>query len=422
MKKHIIIIFTVLSLLILNSCKRKFDLPPKKAEVANSGSITIDSIYKQFGAHYSLSPTKLFKFNTDVTLTCTVTADEVSGNLYKTVYVKDETGTLQLKLLNAGGLYVGDQIRVNLNGVILDDYGKMIQLDSLDIEKKVTKINSGNVVTPIKTTYNELNKLMQYGPLFSYSVSILQGALITLDSVEFDVGSKNFPYADKVNLSSIDRDLVTPNNKFIVVRSSGYSNFANSLIPNGKGKITAIVSQYNGAIQLIIRDIKEIQLAAAPAPYFSKNYDDINLLSGGWTTQNVIGANYWTVGTINGTYANASNYVGGSNYTCECWLISPSVDLSITSNPALTFKSATKYSGPTLQTYISTNYVSGSPSSATWVALNPTLSGGNFDWTRSGYISLNAYKSSNVHVAFKYTGTNSAGATWEIDNIGIIEN
>jgi hypothetical protein len=258
--------------------------------------------------------------------------------------------------------------------------------------------------------------------LFNYSVSILQGALVTLDSVEFDVGNKNFPYADKVNLSSVDRDLVTSNNRFIVVRSSGYSNFANSLIPCGKGKITAVVSQYNGAIQLIIRDIKEIQLSPSACPYFSKNYDDVNILSGGWSTQNVIGANYWTVGTTNGTYANASNYIGGTNFACENWLISPSIDLTPLTNPSLTFKTATKYSGQVLQTYVSTDYVSGSPTTATWVLLSPTVSGGDFVWTRSGYIPLNAYKTSNVHFAFKYTGSSSQGATWEVDNIGIVEN
>ena len=127
MKKLKIILSTLLlAVLFFTSCKRKFDNPAPKTPPANSGGITIDSIFKTYVAHYATLPTpatQLFKFNSDVNLLCTVTADEISGNIYKTVYVEDATGALTVKLLNAGGLFVGDKISINLRGVILNDYG-----------------------------------------------------------------------------------------------------------------------------------------------------------------------------------------------------------------------------------------------------------------------------------------------------------
>ena len=45
------------------------------------------------------------------------------------------------------------------------------------------------------------------------------------------------------------------------------------------------------------------------------------------------------------------------------------------------------------------------------------------DWTfvPSGNIDLTAFISSSISIAFKYSGTNSDGATWELDNILITE-
>ena len=75
-----------------------------------------------------------------------------------------------------------------------------------------------------------------------------------------------------------------------------------------------------------------------------------------------------------------------------------------------------------LETYLLTNYTGGNPSAAITATLSPALSSGGFAWVQSGNLSLSAYKTSGVRVAFKYSGTATSGSTWEIDNIGIIEN
>ena len=40
-------------------------------------------------------------------------------------------------------------------------------------------------------------------------------------------------------------------------------------------------------------------------------------------------------------------------------------------------------------------------------------------WTNSGNVNLSAYIGSNVHIAYKYTGTNSDGKNYELDDIKI---
>jgi hypothetical protein len=80
-----------------------------------------------------------------------------------------------------------------------------------------------------------------------------------------------------------------------------------------------------------------------------------------------------------------------------------------------------------LDVLVSSDYTTGSPSSSTWTSLAPnfTLSPNNYTsnyvWTFSGTLSLNAHKTANTRVAFKYTSTATAAAQYQIDDIIIKE-
>ncbi|MGZ3882619.1 MAG: DUF5689 domain-containing protein [Bacteroidia bacterium] len=413
----IITLVLVLGMLVFISCKKKYDLPPPRPAIAVSGYITIDSIRARYLKYYqgtAPAPTTWYKFHSDLNLMCTVTADEVSGNIYKTVYVEDSTGTLQISLMASGGLAVGDKIRINLNGCVLNDYAKMVQLDSVDVLQRIQKISSGNPVSATKMTMAQV-KSTGPGGLLKY-----QGKLVLLDTVEFDAGSKGQEYADPIGKYSGDRNLVNASGNLIDVRTSGYAKFAGYIIPCGKGSLAAIVTQYNSTPQLTIRDYSEVKLSSGGCPLVLKTFDDGSVTSGGWSAFNVSGSINWTTASYSGqTYGNITNYVSGVNYACETWMISPPMDISNGSNPRFSFESAYNYSGPTLQVLVSTNYNSGNPTTATWTTLSPTLSSGSWNWTNSGTVSLASFKSANTRIAFKYSGTSSAGSTWEVDNISV---
>ncbi len=159
--------------------------------------------------------------------------------------------------------------------------------------------------------------------------------------------------------------------------------------------------------------------------YLNKNFDDNSITSGGWSLQNVIGSTSWAASAFGGkSFAKITNYVSTTsvNIACESWLISPPISLSTSTNPILSFQNAYKYTGAPLEVYVSTNYTSGLPSSATWVPLTFTLSAGNFVFISSGNISLSNYKNSNTRIAFKYLGSANDGSTWEIDDVLVKEN
>lgn len=417
MKK--LIVFSTLILagtLLLISCKKKFDEPPVK-QASDGARITIANLR----AKYAMNPNANYKFKNDSNLYCVVTADEVSGNLYKEAYVKDATGAIHISLVNSGGLFIGDSIRINLKGVYLNDNANLIQLDSVNIEKSVVKLASG---------LNPQPEVMTIAQIISPTTTA-QSKLVRIDNVEFINGVSSYTtYADAIGKSDVNQGIKgCSSTSTLTVRTSGYANFAGTALPTGNGSIIAIVSQYNSTMQLTIRNVNEVNMngslcttTLAPGIYLSKDFEDLSMTSGGWTQQNVSGSINWTAATF-GTqnFAKCTNYLP-PNMACETWLISPPVAIATSTNPNLYFQNACNYTGSQMEVWVSTNYTSGLPSTGTWTQLTPTLSSGSWAFVSSGALSLSSYKSATTRVAFKYIGSASNGKTWEVDDIIIKEN
>ncbi len=403
--KKLIIALGIVSFAV--ACQKKYDAPTVTAPQEGQ-TITFDSLLSL----YSGFP---IKFTDNLSLYTTVTMDQVDGNIYKQVYIQTGDKALNVRLLQGGGsLYKGDSIRIDLKETVLSQYNGVMQLDSVDVDRNVVKLAVNKNVPPLVTTIDQLN-------------TNLQSRLIKLENVQFIAPELGGTYADKANLQSKDVILEDANGNTTIVRSSGYSNFADELVASGSGSITCIVGVFGNSVQLIIRSFDEIDMNG---PRFAgiqelKNFDDGSITSGGWMQHTVIGNNVlWETSSAGGAatdYCQISNYIDGVKYDTENWLVSSSYDLTNISAPFLNFNNAFNYSGPTLQVLISTDYDGTSdPNTATWSALNPILSSGSWAWANSGNVDLSAYKTSNVHIAFKYTGTSSSGSTWEIDDIKII--
>ncbi|MDR0421015.1 MAG: DUF5689 domain-containing protein [Prevotellaceae bacterium] len=148
-----------------------------------------------------------------------------------------------------------------------------------------------------------------------------------------------------------------------------------------------------------------------------------------FTKVNVNGAQEWKFDAAYG--AGMSGYANNSSYANEDWFISPAIDLSSYSSAKLTFEHAR---GPAAsitvgiaqgwyKVYVSNNYSSGNPSTATWTELtgvnHPTTA-----WTpvSSGELTIPAANmAANCRVAFRYECSDTESATWEIKNIIVQE-
>ena len=165
------------------------------------------------------------------------------------------------------------------------------------------------------------------------------------------------------------------------------------------------------------------------AQYLDKDFNDLSLNSGGWTTQIIIDTTNWFVESFGGDdFVKASNYSNSQNIPSNMWLISNAVDLSSASQPMLTFETIMKWPGAALVLHISTDYdgTSNPTQQGTWTDIT-ALATWDVDnttwgsWTPSGDVDLSSYISSTTYIAYEYLGSANSGSTWEIDNIKINE-
>ena len=250
--------------------------------------------------------------------------------------------------------------------------------------------------------------------------------LVKLENVQFTASEIGGTYADGPAQQSKNIYLEDCDGNQIIVRSSGYSNFANELIAEGNGSLTAIISRYNNELQIYIRSFNEIDMTGSRcAGQISLTNFESNTLDG-WQNINVSGAVNWLPKYLGGnTFANISNWDGTANSACETWLISPEIDLTNSPSASISFNNDVNYGGPQLQLLVSTEYIGvGNPSqTGNWtditssVAWDPNTTSWGFSST--GDIDLSQYIGNTIYIAFKYTGTASNGSTWEIDDIKI---
>ncbi|MDT8412898.1 MAG: DUF5689 domain-containing protein [Vicingaceae bacterium] len=407
-KKLISLLLLAGTTLFISSCNKEFDEPPIKT-IPEGNRITIADLK----AMYQGSPLKI---TDELSMFAVVTMDEQSGNIFKEAYIQDETGAINLRLLSSGGLYQGDSVRVFLKGTIISTFNQMMQLDSVDVDNNIIKQATKKDRQP--DVYTNIAQV----------TTGQQAKLIKIENVQFDSGELGNTYADGNNLISQSRTLEDSLGNTIIVRTSGFANFANDTLPEGSGSIIAIVSQFNNTLQLLIRHPNEVIFnnsrfgAGLPGGNtLTKNFQDQSITSGGWTTQLLTGTFNWTTsdqGSAGNFYGMMSNWTGSGNVASETWLISPAIDLSASTNATFDFRNASNFSGPNMEVLVSTDYDGVSaPSTATWTQLGANLSTGGFTWVNGGPLSLNSYLTSGVYLAFKYTGTASSGKTWEVDDI-----
>ncbi|NOQ71472.1 MAG: DUF5017 domain-containing protein [Crocinitomix sp.] len=421
MRKRInAILLGIFAISAVTACKKEPDSPPVNVITA-SDVITIDSLKA-----WQRSVNDAILITDTISVYGIVTMDEGNGNIYKNIYFQDHTGAINVRFTGGTDLVQGDSIRIALNGVTLNNFNGVYQLDGVEEETNVVVQSSGNETTPLTVSIDQIQS--EYNAFLAEDSIVefkYQSMLVRFTNVQFKTSELFSTYADAVTQSSENRLFEDFDGYTSFIRTSGFALFAADSLPKGAGTMICIVSEYNEEIQYILRSPEEADMNGprGPGELLVKDFSDDDVTSGGWSVQQVIGADTWETAELGGwedrPYAIISNFDDG-NSACESWLVSPSLDLSGSTDASLSFDNAYNYSGDPLELLISTDYSgTGDPNLATWTPLSAIWSTGSFDFVNSGSIDLAAYLTNNVRIAFKYTGTDSSGRTWEIDNITI---
>lgn len=370
----------------------------------------------------------------DMMIKAVVTGNDVSGNIYNQVSVQDASGAIIIAINGSGlsgYLPVGQEILVNLKGLYIGSYKKLPQIGGVNTKLSDGSLGMGKIERAI---WNEHFKILNPGEADASTVvpeefdltkltdaaymNANVGKLMTLKKVKFaSANGTNVWAPDDTNtsLELIDAETgkkISSSN--LVVRNSGYSKFANEVVPQGVFDITGIFTRYNNTWQIVLRntdDLKSVVLAYLSEPFDASQgnftIDNIKLADGVEFVWKWASAAYGM---------KASGYVNGSKQELQSRLKSPAIDLKSAKSAKLMFDQAINYASDIKQeckVQISTD-------GKTWTDLDVQgyPAGNSWDFV-SSTADLTKYCGKTIYIGFLYSSTPTGAPTWEVKNFAV---
>lgn len=241
----------------------EFDKPP----VGDLPELTPNATIADVKSKHTIG-SEASEITDDMVVAGIVVADDRSGNFYKNIVVQDATGGIAIRL-DAAGLYndfpTGSKVAVRCQGLYIGDYNGLYQLSgSPDAEIEEVLIPQHVVRIVDDGSYVLQPRVLRISDLASATtLDETLNTLVKFENVQFASADTALTYADAVNRFSVNRDVQDCDGETIILRSSGYADFAANITPSGSGTLLAIVSVFGTTRQLIIRDPSDVNFASA---------------------------------------------------------------------------------------------------------------------------------------------------------------
>lgn len=422
--------------LALFACERDYDAPllTEPEYTGPAANITISELRTENAAAAEDAPIIITQ---DQVLKAVITGNDESGNIFKKIYLQDETGAIEMEV-DQSSVYnyypVGQTVYVDLNGLSISVYGDEQQLGHPegylfrtpweDFEKHVSKDGWANPENAKPVVIDDISTINAAPDDYKFK-------LVQFTGVTFQNGGKGI-FAPEDGYG--EENITDSHGNTLMIRTSNYASFAGNKLPEGKGNVTGILGRFNGTWQLTLRTANDV------SDFTGSSEEDGN--EGGETpsgeTKTVLEETFasdqgsftiedkvlpegsdhvWKFETYNNQgYMKASAFIGGAKAS-ESWLVSPTVDLSQATTATLTFDHTHKFAGTPsseLTLWITET------SADNWKQLTIDKYGTNNDYTFvTPTIDLSAYAGKTIKFAFKYVSTTSAAGTWEIKNVKV---
>ncbi|MBP5498231.1 MAG: choice-of-anchor J domain-containing protein [Muribaculaceae bacterium] len=336
-----------LSILLLSvfaiSCNDEFDMPPL---VVPQPEHTPNMTIKEFKEKYWQDVVNYIDtVKEDIIIGGRIVSSDESGNIYKSLYIQDETGALKLSI-NQSNIYttyrIGQEIVIPLkyvekskdengnsigdpNNIYVGKYngqqqlgfpawyaqGKVWEATFMPYEAFQSRVEPSGLpdmagVTAASIKISDLTHTPEV--LREY-----QGRLVKIDDVKFADADGTATFA--TYQSTTNRNLQDADGNTLVVRNSGYASFYGEILPMGEGTVYGVLDYYNtrngqdGTWQLYLRSSEDC---------IGFITDTKGLLKDPYTVQEAIdvqnqGKNGWTMGYIVGAVAPEVTTISGSS-------------------------------------------------------------------------------------------------------------
>jgi hypothetical protein len=437
--------FSIIALALLlaagfNACvKTEFDEPPAGGEPVTLTPTTTIAELKAL----HITPGGYDKITEDIIIGGEVVMDDRSGNYYKTMVIQDASGGIEVKF-NDGYLFqqtpVGRTVFIRCKDLLLTDYAGLTQLTGSTVEEggelSAVGLTEAQARTKVvKGVYNAV-------PVAPKEVSIadinenLLSTYIRINEVEFIKADTAKTWADPVTQYSLNRTFKDCNGQQLIVRTSGYADFASQKTPSGKGYIEGVLGVFNNTYQLYLRDasgavMNDLRCGAVDPngpglASLDEKFDGVtpnqDIELAGWVNVAVQGERIWRGASFSGDRFASATAFSSNLAAMETWLITPPLDLK--TQKTLTFETSSGYwrhNGLTV--WVSTDFNGQNPATATWTQLNFAFpaadAGGYSDFVPSGNIQLPVFNGKG-YIGFKYVGDSGTNtSTWRFDDVKV---
>lgn len=246
--------------LALFACERDYDAPllTEPEYTGPAANITISELRTQNAAATQDVPIIITQ---DQVLKAVITGNDESGNIFKKIYLQDETGAIEMEV-DQSSVYnyypVGQTVYVDLNGLSISVYGDEQQLGHPegylyrtpweDFEKHVSKDGWANPENAKPVVIDDISTINAAPDNYKFK-------LVQFTGVTFQNGGKGI-FAPEDGYG--EENITDSHGNTIMIRTSNYASFAGNKLPEGKGNVTGLLGRFRGTWQLTLRTANDV--------------------------------------------------------------------------------------------------------------------------------------------------------------------
>ena len=319
MKRFNYYLSLMLLLVFTAACSDEFDQPPMVIPTAEHHANMTIAEFK--AKHWQDDRNYIDTVKDDEIIHGWVTSSDESGNVYKSLYIMDESGYGLSISINQNSLYnnyrIGQEIVLPMKGYFVGKYNGQQQLGYPQWYASGSAWEATFLPQAMWESLVEINGLPDLSKVDTLEVSIsdfqnstdpevlmkYQGRLVRINGVTFDDanGVNTFSEAS----ASTNRNITDEDGNKLTVRNSNYADFRADILPDGEVDVVGLLGSYGTTWQLVLRSASDVIGGGSPGTKFNP-----------FTVANAIGtpgAKGWFAGYVVGAVASGVSNVSSND-------------------------------------------------------------------------------------------------------------
>ncbi len=269
----------------LTGCDDDFDRPPvivPEATIeANTTILELKERYWQDPAKDYMTQIGQTADGKDIIIGGIIVSDDSEGNVYQRVIVQDATSAIAVRVYSSDlstSYHYGQEVRINVSGLLIGTYRGLMMigveyngsvggmdLSEMTARAQVNGLPNQALANAYPVTIADLNNYKNA----QADMMMWQTRLVTIENVSFvGAGTTSFGTPGAANYTTTK--IKDEQGNTLDVSTSNKCNFAGTILPDGTGTVTAILSYFGSNWQLTFNDpeteCKGFEWVEKPAP------------------------------------------------------------------------------------------------------------------------------------------------------------